>query len=180
MRIAALGMALGLASLAPSEAGAVEVDGKMGVGYAQSAGKGPAGLSLVRGVKIEGMGQAVLEGIIGVDVNAPDSVNDTWVVAIGAGAHAVVADGAESALTLGLRAFYLGTGLVDADYFGWGFSIPARIYWWPDTNISVHGEIAASFVRTLQAVQGRNASSFQLAPQFDVPMSGGFGVTYWW
>ncbi|MBI4816964.1 MAG: hypothetical protein HY791_11940 [Deltaproteobacteria bacterium] len=180
MRIAALGMALGLASLAPSRASAVEVAGKTGVGYAQSAGGGPAGLALTRGVKIEGIGQAVLEGIIGVDVNAPDIVNDTWVIGLGAGAHAIVASGDTAALSLGVRAFYLGTGLVDADYFGWGFSVPARIYWWPDKNISIHGELAASFVRTLQAVQGRNESQFQFAPQFDVPVSGGFGATFWW
>ncbi len=138
-------LAIATVSLCAGTAHAIDIDGKKGIGYAQAIG-GPAGLAFNYG-----LGNMAIEGILGIDYNAPDEGDAVTSINLGVGVHFAALRASNAAFTVGGR-LNLGTGKGAAgvddmgnateakDVTQFGLDIPMRVYWFADKNFSLHFE----------------------------------------
>ena len=167
---------------------AIDINGKKGLGYAQSIG-GANGIAFNYGV-----GNLIIEAMLGVSVDSPkDNEAVGHNLAVGLGAHFAALRAAEAAWTLGAR-INIGNSVpakakgATEDPEGptqFGVDIPTRVYWFPNKHLSLHIEtgISLMFVPEEGAAL-RYAGSGGLATEgsffgiFDAAT--GMGMTFWW
>ncbi|MGK0358754.1 MAG: hypothetical protein ACI9U2_001047 [Bradymonadia bacterium] len=184
-------LAVAAIALCASSAQAVDLDGKKGIGYTNT-------ISGVNGFNFQmGVGNLILEGILGTTMATPKDFDAGGRdLSIGLGAHFQALRAQSAAWTVGGRIEINNN--VNATPEGadsqdgvteFGISIPTRVYWFPNKNISLHVEsgIQISFppkaadtgetgnIGGPASVGGPESLGFAI---FDI--SSGIGMTFWW
>lgn len=176
-------LAFAAIALCATSAHAVDLDGKKGLGYADT-------ISGVNGLNFQmGVGNLVLEGVLGVTMAKADGEDSgATMLGLGLGAHFQALRAEKAAWTVGGR-INIGYGQGSTPKGGdapdaiteFGLSIPTRVYWFPNKHISLHVEtgIDLQFPGEDGAVIARNATPKGTAfVIFDY--AAGMGMTFWW
>lgn len=189
-RLNACLLAVAAVALTASAAHAVDLDGKKGIGYTRT-------ITNVNGFNFQmGVGNLVLEGILGFTMATPDGADAGGRdLSIGLGAHFQALRADAAAWTVGGR-ININNNVLPTPEGGeqdgiteFGISIPTRVYWFPNKHISLHVEtgIQISFppeaadtgetgnIGGPAAAAGPKGTGFAV---FDA--SSGIGMTFWW
>ncbi len=175
-RIRVVLMALVAMAFTVGTAHAVDLNGKKGIGFAQSIG-GPSGFAFDYG-----LGNLHLEALLGVPILMPEGGETGYTLNLGLGAHFQALRTDAAAWTIGGR---VNIGLdqppvKDADSVTqFGIDIPMRVYWFPNKNISLHveGGIAIQLEGDKGSVFGTPGEGTYIS--FLNPISA-IGMTFWW
>ena len=182
-RIRVVVLALLATAFTVSAAHAVDLNGKKGLGYAESI-NGANGIAFNYG-----LGNLFLEGMLGVTLDSPkDNDGMGRDLAIGLGAHFQALRAEEAAWTIGGRiAIANGVAVTpkgaDAPdgVTQFGIDIPTRVYWFPNKHISLHAETGISLQfapkegNALGNLATPDGSAFVI---FDTTLR--WGMTFWW
>ena len=190
-RLNACLLAVAAVAMTASVAHAVDLDGRKGIGSTTP-------INNVNGFNFQmGVGNLIIEGILGVTLATPKDFDAGGRdLSVGLGAHFQALRADKAAWTVGGRidinnnVFPTGKGAPSQDGITeFGLSIPTRVYWFPNKNISLHVESGIQIAFPPKAADtgetgnvggpasagGAESTGFAI---FDI--SSGIGMTFWW
>lgn len=163
---------------------AVPLNGKKGIGYAESIG-GANGIAFNYGT-----GNLIIEGMLGLSRSTPKDVDGAGMnTGIGLGVHFQALRAEKAVWTVGGRVNIgmnspvtpKGADAPDSST-QFGLDIPTRVYWFPNKHVSLHVETGISIYNTPKEgdVFGRGKAGPEGSDIVFFDTSSSIGMTFWW